>query len=51
MFLRFLFVVVKFDPSTLVATTRSLVPLERLRDDLQEHLTDRKQVDDHELAR
>lgn len=41
---RFFLCVVKFDPSALVATTRSLVPLERLRDDLQEHLTDRKQV-------
>lgn len=35
---------VQFDPSAFVASTRSLVPLERLRDDLQEHLRDRKQV-------
>lgn len=34
----------QFDPSAFVASTRSLVPLERLRDDLQEHLADRKQV-------
>ncbi|CAM9236441.1 unnamed protein product [Ectocarpus sp. 6 AP-2014] len=33
----------QFDPSAFVASTRSLVPLERLRDDLQEHLADRKQ--------
>ncbi|CAM9435933.1 unnamed protein product, partial [Hapterophycus canaliculatus] len=33
----------QFDPPAFVASTRSLVPLERLRDDLQEHLMDRKQ--------
>ncbi|CAM9593693.1 unnamed protein product [Ectocarpus fasciculatus] len=33
----------QFDPSAFVASTRSLVPLERLRDDLHEHLADRKQ--------
>lgn len=34
----------QFNPAAFVASTRSLVPLERLRDDLQEHLRDRKQV-------
>ena len=34
----------QFDAAAFVASTRSLVPLERLRDDLQDHLRDRKQV-------